>query len=65
MGAETARLLEAFEALPPGEKQFFTQELLRRALPLDSGPLEDDEIAGAADGLFSFLSEEENAAGTG
>jgi len=65
MSAETAHLLEAFESLPPTEKRLFTQEVLRRALPFDSGALDDDEIALAGDGLFAFLAaQEENAPGS-
>ena len=32
MSKETAELLEAFEALPEGEKQVFAVEVLRRAV---------------------------------
>jgi hypothetical protein len=52
MSRQTADLLEAFEALPEDEKRLFTAEFLRRALPFDSGPLDDAETAHAADQLF-------------
>jgi hypothetical protein len=51
MSKQTALLLEAYEALPADEKRIFTAEFLRRALPLDSGPLKDEETAHAADEL--------------
>lgn len=53
-------LLEAFEALAPDEKRIFTAEFLRRSFPFDSGPLDDEETAHAADGLFALLDSEEN-----
>ena len=65
MSKQTAELLEAFEALAPDEKRVFTAELLRRALPFDSGPLDDEETASATDQLFATLDAEENDAGAG
>jgi hypothetical protein len=66
MSKKTAELLEAFDALPVEEKQSFTVEILKRTreLPLDSGPLADEEIGEAGKALFGFLDREENAAGT-
>ena len=60
----TVELLEAFEALPPGEKQDFAVEVLRRTreLPLDSGPITDEEIGEAGRALFALLDQEESAA---
>ena len=60
MSKQTALLLEAYEALPADEKRIFTAEFLRRALPLDSGPLNDEETAHAADELFALLDTDEN-----
>ena len=60
MSKETAELLEAFEALAPDEKRSFTAEFLRRAIPFDSGPLDDEETAHAADSLFALLDANEN-----
>jgi hypothetical protein len=60
MSGETSQLLEAFEALPEEEKRIFTAEFLRRAIPFDSGPLDDDETAHAADQLFGLPDAEEN-----
>ena len=55
MSRQTAQLLEDFEALPEEEKRVFTVEFLRRAVPFDSGPLDDSEIAGSADHLLANL----------
>ena len=55
MSKETAALLEAFEALPAGDKRAFTAELLKRTLPFDSGPLEDVEVAHTGRDLFIML----------
>jgi hypothetical protein len=55
MSEQTAQLLEAFEALPEEEKKIFTVEFLRRAVPIDSGPLDDEETAQASDQLFAAL----------
>jgi hypothetical protein len=52
---QTARLLDDFEALPEDEKPVFSVELLRRAVPFDSGDLDDSEIADAADRLLASL----------
>ena len=59
MSSETQALLEAFEHLPAEEKRVFTEELLRRSLPFDSGPLEDEEIGAASKALFESLEEED------
>jgi hypothetical protein len=63
MSKYAIELLEAFEALPPGDKQSFAVEVLRRTrdLPFDSGPLLDEEIGEAGRSLFAFLDQEENA----
>ena len=60
MSQQTSQLLEAFESLPEEEKRIFTAEFLRRAIPFDSGPLDDEETAHAADQLFALLDAEEN-----
>jgi hypothetical protein len=60
----TTQLLEAFEALPEKEKRSFTVEFLRRAVPFDSGPLDDEETVRAADELFALLDAEEDDAKT-
>jgi hypothetical protein len=62
MSKQTAQLLEAFEALPEDEKRVFTLEFLRRAAPFNSGPLDDEETARAADQLLASLDVEESNA---
>jgi hypothetical protein len=62
MSRQTAQLLEAFEALSDEEKRTFTAEFLRRAIPFDSGFLDDEETARAADESFALLDAEENDA---
>ena len=62
MSKQTAQLLEAFEVLPEEERRLFTVEVLRRAAPFDSGPLDDVETASAADQLFGALEAGENDA---
>ena len=60
MSRQTAQLLEAFDSLEAEDKRTFTAEFLRRAIPFDSGPLDDSETAHAADSLFAMLDAEEN-----
>ena len=62
MSTETARLLVAFDTLPPVEKDMFVRELFRRLPPVDSGPLEDEVLARAGDDLAAKLEREENDA---
>jgi hypothetical protein len=59
MSRESQALLEAFEHLPAEEKRALTDEILRRSLPFDSGPLTDEEIGAAAAALFESLDEED------
>jgi len=56
--------LDEFDALPEDEKRTFTAEFFRRAVPFDSGPLDDEETAHATDELFALLDAEENDADT-
>ena len=65
MSSRTTQLLEAFEALENEEKSTFANEVLRRALPFGSAPLEDFEIAAPSDALFAALEDEEDAAHSG
>jgi len=63
MSRDTEVLLEAFEYLPMKhlpmeEKRAFSQEVLRRSLPFDSAPLEDEEIGAASAALFESLEED-------
>jgi hypothetical protein len=59
MSRQTSQLLEAFDALPTEEQRVFTAEFLRRAIPFDSGLLDDEETARAADEIFGMLDAEE------
>jgi hypothetical protein len=59
MRSDTQALLEAFEHLPVEEKRAFAQEVLRRSLPFDSGPLEDQEIGAASAALFASFEGED------
>jgi hypothetical protein len=62
MSKHAVELLEAFDALPPGDRQAFAVEVLRRTrdLPFDSGPISDEEVGEAGRSLFAFLDQEEN-----
>ena len=64
MSTQTSQLLEAFEALPAEEKRIFTAQFLRRVVPFDSGPLDDEETGRAADELFALLDAEDDDSGT-
>jgi hypothetical protein len=59
MSRQTSQLLEAFDALSIEEQRAFTAAFLRRALPFDSGPLDDEETARATDEVLGLLDEEE------
>jgi hypothetical protein len=59
MTRETTALLEAFENLPADEKRALAEEILRRSLPFDSGPLEDVEMDAASASLFQSLGHSE------
>lgn len=61
MSRETQALLEAFEHLPAEERLAFTGEVLRRSLPFDSGPIEDEEIGAVSATLFESLDEDDAA----
>ncbi|OFW33139.1 MAG: hypothetical protein A3J28_14055 [Acidobacteria bacterium RIFCSPLOWO2_12_FULL_60_22] len=62
MTRETTTLLQAFESLPAEEKRAFAQEVLRRSLPFDSGPLADEEIDAASAALFESLDKDDAGA---
>jgi len=55
MSRDTEALLDAFEHLPVEEKRAFTHEVLRRSLPFDSGPVEDEEIGAGSAALFDCM----------
>ena len=62
MSRQTQALLDAFDQLPAEEKRVFTEEVLRRSLPFDSGTLADEEIGAASDALWQSLDEEDGDA---
>jgi hypothetical protein len=62
MTQKASALLEAFESLPAEEKRVFTDEILRRSLPFDSGALTDEEINTASSQLFEWLDEDDSGA---
>lgn len=64
MTHQTAALLDAFASLRVEEKRAFADEILRRSLPFDSGPLADEEIEAASAALFESLDEEDGDTGT-
>ena len=57
MSGDTQALLDAFDHLPADEKKAFAQEVLKRSLPFDSGPLSDEEIGEGSGCLFESLEE--------
>ena len=59
---ETQAMLEAFDHLPAEEKRAFAEEVLRRSLPFDSGPLADEEIGAASAALWQSLDKEDGDA---
>lgn len=64
MSAATAKLISEFESLAPLEKEEFARELFRRLPPWDSGPLDDDLVAGAGDQLAAIIQQDEDDAQT-
>ncbi len=60
MSGAAEQVIAVFETLPPEEKQAVAQEILRRLPPLDSGPLDDAELALAGDELAAMLERQEN-----
>ena len=59
MSRDTEALLDAFEHPPVEERRAFTEEMLRRLLPFDSGPLEDEGIGAGTAAPFGALEEED------
>ncbi len=66
MSQQSARLLDAFDALPSDDKQAFVVEILRRTreLPFDSGPIANEEIGEAGKAVFALLDQQEDATPT-
>ena len=63
MSKTAFELLDAFDALPPADKQAVAVEVLRRTreMPFDSGPMTDEDIGAAGCALFALLDQEEDA----
>ncbi len=59
MNREITSLLDAFDHLAAGEKRAFTEEVLRRSLPFDSGPLEGEQIGAGSEALFASLDDQD------
>ncbi|MBM3833270.1 MAG: hypothetical protein FJ403_08355 [Verrucomicrobia bacterium] len=64
MSENTAALLEAFEKLAPSEKLDFANAILRRLPLVDSGALDDEDVAAAGDIIAAMLDKEEDDANT-
>ena len=62
MSSQSSQLLEAFDAMPTEEKRAFTAEFFRRVIPFDSGALDDEETAHAADTMLAALDSDEDDA---
>jgi hypothetical protein len=63
MTTEVQEILHCFEMLPDGDKRELATEILRRSLTLDSPPLSDEQLIGAAEELFLQLDEREERRG--
>ena len=64
MSRESQALLDAFEHLSAEEKSVLADEILRRLLPFESGPLADEEIDAAGAVLFESLEGDDTCAQT-
>jgi hypothetical protein len=62
MSSTCAKVIEAYESLAADEKQVVFKEILRRLPPMDSGPLDDEQVARAGDQMARTLEEEEGVA---
>lgn len=52
MSASVRSILEAFQRLTPEEQQEAAREILRGVMPMDSPPLDDEDLARIADESF-------------
>jgi hypothetical protein len=59
MTARAQELLHSFEQLGDVDKREIVSELLRRSTEIDTPPLSDEELVGAAEELFLQLDREE------
>ncbi len=62
MASATKELLARFDTLPSKERALVAREIWRRTRPFDSGPVDDKELARAADDVSALLDQEENHA---
>jgi hypothetical protein len=60
MSGGAKQVLDAFEQLPPGERDEVVVELLRRAASAPHESPSDDELLRAADGIFLELDRRES-----
>jgi len=60
MGDAAKKNIEAFDALPPSERQAVILELLRRASLVDLGFPQDEEFIASADQIFRELDQRES-----
>jgi len=65
MVAAAHKIIEAFEALPQPARQEVLDEMLRRAALEHHGLPSDDELVGAAEGLFLQMDREEDRRSNG
>jgi hypothetical protein len=59
MTTQVQELLHSFDALSDGDKRELATEILRRSLTLDSPPLSDEQLVGAAEEVFLQLDRRE------
>lgn len=59
MSSAAQALLEAFDDLPPVQREEVFRELLRRVAASDHESFTSNELVGAADAVFSAYDEEE------
>ena len=64
MSTQVQEILRSFEVLPDGDKRELASEILRRSLTLDTPPLSDEELVGAAEAVFLALDRNEAADGS-
>jgi hypothetical protein len=63
MTIQVQEMLHSFELLSEGDKRELAAEILRRSLTLDSPPLSDEQLVGAAEEVFLQLDEREGRDG--
>jgi hypothetical protein len=61
MTIQAQEILHSFDLLPDVEKREVAAAILRRELTLDTPPLSDDDLLGAAEGVFLQLDSREES----